>query len=174
MLDPCHPFANPTEPANAPPEPHALHARLRALVRVKRGAMRNLAWGLAAMDRDRLYRPLGYAGLVEYAEQALDLAPSMARQLARLGRRLSDLPALDASFAGGALGWTKARTLVQVATRATEAAWIARALAVSSRELEEQASRANAGDAPRQATPTRSLPATCGLASASIPSTSSA
>jgi len=148
MLDPCPPSACRADLTTASPDPHALHEHLRALVRTERRAMRELALALAAMDRDRLYRPLGYAGLVEYAEQALDLGPSKARQLVHLGRRLPELPALDAAFSGGLLGWTKARTLVQVVTPATEAEWVARALTVSSRELEEQACRANPGDAP--------------------------
>ncbi|MFH1466703.1 MAG: hypothetical protein ABIO70_20120 [Pseudomonadota bacterium] len=153
MLDPCPPSVGQADPTTAPPDPNALHARLCKLVQTERRALRELALGLAAMDRDRLYRPLGYAGLVEYAEQALDLGPSMARQLARLGRRLPMLPALDAAFAGGALGWTKARTLAQVVTPATEAGWVARALTVSSRELEEQVCRVHPGDRPPEGPP---------------------
>ena len=113
-----------------------LRRRLTEGVRAERQAMRELALGLAEMERTRGYRELGYAGLAEYGERAFGLGFGKAGQLATLGRRLPKLPALDAALAGGALGWTKARTVGQVATPETVEAWVALALVSTSRELE--------------------------------------
>ncbi len=104
------PSAEACDKPNPSVQAAALHARIRALVRIERQAVRDIAAGMAAMQRGRLYRELGYAGLVEYGEQAFGFRPGKTRQLARLGRLLPDLPTLDAALCAGALGWTKART----------------------------------------------------------------
>jgi hypothetical protein len=101
--------------------------------------MREIALGLAEMDGTRLYRELGYAGLVEYGEEAFGFQPGKTRQLARVGHKLPDLPVLDMALHSGQLGWTKVRTIGQVATPETEQAWVERALKTTSRELEELA-----------------------------------
>jgi hypothetical protein len=61
---------------------------------------------------------------------------------------LPHLPALDAAFAAGAIGWTKARELVGVVTPETEAAWVERAARVSSRELERLVKVTHVGSPP--------------------------
>ena len=152
VVEPDQQAPPPSAEASRNPDPSTqaskLHARIRALVRIERQAVREIAAGMAAMQHERLYCELGYAGLVEYGEQAFGFKPGKTRQLARLGRLLPDLPTLDAALRAGALGWTKARTIGQVATAETEAAWVERALQVTSRELEDLVSRASEGDAP--------------------------
>ncbi len=125
-----------------------LHQRIQQLVKLERRAMRELALGLARMQRDKLYRQLGYAGLVEYGEQGFGFSPSKTRQLALLGRKLPELPTLDQALCGGALGWTKARTLLPILTSENEGAWVERAPAIPNRELEELVCRAEVGDVP--------------------------
>ncbi len=114
-----------------------LHKHIRQAVLVERRAMREIALGLAELQREKLYRQLGYASLVEYGEQALGFMADKTRQLARIGRCLPDLPVLDRAFGHGIIGWTKARCVVQVATAETERAWVERALQVNSRDLED-------------------------------------
>ena len=126
----------------------SLHERLRQAVLVQRRATRETALGLAEMDRTRLYRELGYAGLAEYADRALHIGPAKSRQLALLGRRLPTLPILDQALCSGILGWTKARTISQVATPDTEQAWVERALQLSNRELEDLVADARHGAPP--------------------------
>ncbi len=142
----------PSAETGAGPQPREqaaqLHACICQLVRIERHAMRDIAIGLAAMQRDLLYRELGYAGLVEYGEQAFGFSPGKTRQLARIGRLLPDLPALDAAMRSGALGWTKARTIGQVVSPETEQAWVERSLQLNSRDLEELVARSSEGDAP--------------------------
>ena len=122
-----------------------LHRQLTAAVLAERQAIREVALCLAEMDRTRGFRELGYAGLAEYGERAFGFGSGKARQLARLGRKLPELPALDRALATGVIGWTKARTVAQVATPETEDQWLAVALAQSSRELEDLAWRAHEG-----------------------------
>jgi hypothetical protein len=55
---------------------------------------------------------------------------------------------VDAAFAEGKIGWTKAREILRVATPETEAAWVDRATTVSSRTLEHQVARSVQGDLP--------------------------
>ena len=144
--------APPSPEADDKPDLHTrasdLHARIRALVRIERHAVRDIAVGLAAMQRELLYRELGYAGLVEYGEQAFGFTPGKTRQLARIGRLLPNLSALDAAMRSGALGWTKARTIGAVATPETEQAWVERALQLTSRDLEDLVARSDVGDSP--------------------------
>ncbi len=142
------PFTEGSDNSSPSAQAAALHARIRALVRIERQALREIAVGMAAMQRELLFRELGYAGIVEYGEQAFGFRPGKTRQLARLGRLLPDLPVLDAALRTGALGWTKARTVGQVATPETEGAWVERALQLNSRELEDLVSRASMGDEP--------------------------
>ena len=125
-----------------------LHRQLTAAVLAERQAIREVALCLAEMDRTRGYHELGYAGLAEYGERAFGFGTGKARQLARLGRKLPELPGLDRALATGAVGWTKARTVAQVATPETEDQWLAVALAQSSRELEDLAWRSHEGQMP--------------------------
>ncbi len=114
-----------------------LHKHICEAVLVERRAMREIALGLAELQRDQLFRQLSYASLAEYGEQALGFMADKTRQLARIGRHLPQLPVLDQAFRCGILGWTKARCVVQVATAETERAWVERALQVNTRDLED-------------------------------------
>ena len=144
MCDSC---ATPA-PCDSTQQARDLHRRIRQLVTIQRRSIRDLALGLARVHAGRLYRQLGYAGLVEYGEQAFGFSPTKSRQLALLGRKLPELQALDRAMVDGALGWTKARTLVQIATPDTVQAWVERALQVNNRELEELVARTMPCDAP--------------------------
>jgi hypothetical protein len=114
MSDSCAPPPGTSE--HAPPKPQSsqqaqtLHRHIAHAVLFERQAMRVIALGFAAMRKDRLHRELGFAGLVEYGQQCFDFSPSKTRQLALVGRRLSDLPVLDQALASGQLGWTPEST----------------------------------------------------------------
>lgn len=100
-------------------------------------------------------RALGYATLAEYADTALRLEPRAARDLLRIGRKLGGLPKIEAEMAAGRLAWTKARELVRVATPDTEAAWIERAHARTSRALEGEVAHVGRGEPPPEGEATR-------------------
>lgn len=122
--------------------------QLLAARRRQRQADHEVARLLVEMADDELFRALGYARLVEYTTQVLELTPRVTRDLLRLGRRLADLPRLDAAMAAGDLDWTKARELLRVATPANEEDWIRRAREVPSRELERLVAGSRLGEPP--------------------------
>jgi hypothetical protein len=126
----------------------ALHLDIARAVLTQRRSTREIALGLALLQREGLHRHLGYASLVEYGQQCFDFCPSKTRQLLRVGRLLPDLPLLDRALANGELGWTKLRTLCQVVTPTTQQAWLERAKRITSRQLEDQVADARRGDLP--------------------------
>ncbi|MBW2258436.1 MAG: HNH endonuclease, partial [Deltaproteobacteria bacterium] len=126
----------------------ALHARILDAHAAYRRSERDLALLLAKMASEKLFLVLGYASLRDYGEQVLDLSPRKTRGLAAVGRGLSDLPAVDAAFSSGEIGWTKARELLRVVTTENEASWVERAKQATSRELERMVSVSRPGDEP--------------------------
>ena len=113
-----------------------------------RRASHSLALLLVELVDEGHLRHLGYASLNEYASTVLDLTPREARALYRLGTAFPEMPALAAAMEAGALDWTKARELLRVITPDTEAEWVARAQARSSRELEREVSATPFGAPP--------------------------
>ncbi len=125
-----------------------LSDRLVLAARKLRSAEHELAVLLAKMADSRLYLELGFSTLYDYADEVLDLSTRKTRALAQLGRSIGELPALEAAFRDGKLGWTKARELLRVVTPETEGAWTQRALALTSRDLEGQLDRTVVGELP--------------------------
>ncbi len=82
------PASNPLTPAER------LHERLRKAVQIERRAIREIALGLAEMNRTQLYKELGFAGLAEYGEQAFGFSSRKTQQLALLGA-CWDEPTID-------------------------------------------------------------------------------
>ena len=74
----------------------SLNERLVAARTAERGAVHRLAVLLWEMADRALYRVLGYTSIHRYAAVALDLTARVARDLLRIGRRLPELPALNA------------------------------------------------------------------------------
>jgi len=125
-----------------------LHARLLVARENVRRSERDMALLLAEMADGRHYLDLGFASVQAYAESTLDMTRRLATHFVRIGHRLRDLPEIDAAFARGELGWTKVREVAGVATAATEAAWLERARALPSRELERHVASARSGVPP--------------------------
>jgi len=138
----------PPPPAPPSPEAQGIHEALVACCRDVKIREHQVAILLAKMCAREHHRELGYASIHDYAEQVLDLSVRQSRALLHIGRALPDFPQLDAAFAEGKIGWTKAREVVRVATPETEAAWVERATHVSSRTLEDQVARSERGEGP--------------------------
>jgi hypothetical protein len=73
--------------------------------------------------------------LGDYARERPGLAARELYDLARVDAALAKLPAIDAAFASGRLGWTKARLLCRVATPEDEGLWLAAAGRLSAAAL---------------------------------------
>jgi hypothetical protein len=122
-----------------------LHSRLR----LARGAHQQAEYALATLlyelQRTRRYTERGHASVVAYGEAELDLTPRQTRDLVFVAKRLPALPALDAAFRSGRVGYTKAREVARVATPETDAAWTNRAMQTTNRALERQVAAAQRG-----------------------------
>lgn len=125
-----------------------IHVELWRARRANRASEHTLAILLLRLQASGLFTERGHSSVVQYAEVELDLAPRQTQELIALARRLRALPALDAAFASGAIGWTKAREVAKVATPETDAAWTDRASQATSRELEALVARTPAGAVP--------------------------
>ena len=130
-----------------------LNLLLLGVRREQRSAEYRLAKWLAELADQRHFQQLGYSTLCHYADTVLGLGSRQTRALCALGRGLADLPALDAAFEAGELGWTKAREVLRVATPETDDLWVDFALSTNSRVLERAVSMTTRGDPPPIAEP---------------------
>jgi hypothetical protein len=81
---------------------------------------------------------LCYARLGDYARERAGLSARQLQELARVHRALAGLPGLGRALLTNELPWSKVRLLTRVATKQDEAAWIARARAISTHQLEQE------------------------------------
>ena len=96
----------------------------------------------------QIWRPLGMVSAVDYMERVLGYAPRTAQDRLRVARALGELPQLTAALAADELPFSAVRELTRVATRGTEAAWIAAAAGKNLRQIEELVADRRPGDRP--------------------------
>ena len=125
-----------------------LDSRLVATRRAERAAQHQLAVLLAEMADGGFFRLLGYTSVENYADVVLELNFRLTRDLVRIGRSLTELPALNAALAAGEVDFSKAREIVRVATPETDSLWTEYAKFASSREIERHVSVALKGEGP--------------------------
>ncbi|MCA1791949.1 MAG: hypothetical protein LC667_19505, partial [Thioalkalivibrio sp.] len=102
----------------------------------------------------RLWRPLGFGRLSDYAAERLGIGARTLEEDARVATALETLPALRQAFENGAIRWTHARMLAGVATPETERGWLRLALSLTTRGLAELLKGVRPGDrAPEGAGP---------------------
>jgi hypothetical protein len=78
---------------------------------------------------------LGFARLADYAGERAGISGRELRDLAAVDRALTELPALDAAFCAGEIGWTQLRLLCRVATPEDQQEWLTLAGRLTAREL---------------------------------------
>ncbi|MBK8164333.1 MAG: HNH endonuclease [bacterium] len=128
-----------TLPEFAPGLPAArVDASLRQALAACDQARECAALWFAEVARRGLYRQLGHASLQLYATQDLGFSDNRYHQFKRLADDLERLPVLREAVATGQVGWTKAQQVARVATEATQAAWVEKAVTTGRRELERQ------------------------------------
>jgi hypothetical protein len=125
-----------------------LDARLRRAVALDRTLLARLGplvWQVAA---ERLYARLGFRNLDAWARERLGMCARNVRALVRLERVCLVAPALSAAWRGGALSWSQAQVLVELAVQERSTpwlqAWIDRARGVTVRRLEDDVELATA------------------------------
>jgi len=103
------------------------------------GPLRRVQAAIAArLVATRGWKRLCFARLGDYARERPGVSQRQVQELARVDRALAGLPALERALVANALPWSKVRLVARVATAEDEAAWIARARAVSARRLEQE------------------------------------
>ncbi len=102
------------------------------------------------VEAERLAVPgrLGLSSLREYVERRLGLNGRQTEERLRVGKALSDLPALDEALSTGKLSWSAVRELTRVARPSTEQAWRQWAADKTVREVEKQVAARLPGDFP--------------------------
>ena len=105
---------------------------------------------VAALVKRRLWRPLGFARLPDYAAERLGMHARSLQEDARVVTALAMLPRIHAALGTGAIRWTHARLLAGVATPSSEDEWLGLALASTTRELAELVKAARAKTAPAE------------------------
>jgi hypothetical protein len=97
-------------------------------------------WLLLAF-RTGTHARLGYGSFVEYAERLFGYAPRLTKEKLRVADALEGLPVMTRELAQGRINFSAARELTRVATRFTEAEWLAAAQGKTAREIEQSCGR---------------------------------
>ena len=101
-----------------------VHASIvRAVADVERAEKNLVLWFGEMLERE-LFRDLGFSSIYQYAAVKLSFSRSKTAQLVQVCRSLRELPRLREAVGTGEVPWTKARTVVPVATPRTEARWV--------------------------------------------------
>ena len=110
-------------------------ARLAAALGPLRRVLAAIAERLIAT---KAHERLCYSRLSDYARERPGLSARQLQELARVHRALARLPALERALLANELPWSKVRLVTRVATEHDEGAWIARALVMPTRRLEQE------------------------------------
>jgi hypothetical protein len=103
-------------------------ARGEAALRLRLGQL------LDALSRGGCFE-LGFSSLAAYGLERCERSARWVESACLLARRLELLPATRRAVASGRIGWSMAETLVRIATRESEATWLAVAQRCSVREM---------------------------------------
>src|SRR5690348_553461 len=98
------------------PQPPSLREEIIAVGRRWSTAQRRLLELVVALDDSRQWEADGAPSCARWIADALDIEVCTAREWLRIGRRLTELPAIGAAFVDGRLSYSKVRTLTRVAT----------------------------------------------------------
>ena len=120
--------------------PAKAHTSLRRSLKTMDQAKQCAVLWFADILKRGLYRDLGHATINQYAMKGLGFSKSRTGDFIRLAQKLDGLPAVRQAMADGAIGYTKAREIVGVATPATQDEWLKTA-EKPRRELMEEVKR---------------------------------
>lgn len=149
----------PSPGADPGPEatPAALYAEFLENAALANWALHRLTLLIRRMEECAGYEEYGCPTMAHYLELVAGVSRIAARQRVRVARALAELPLIDRAFAEGKLSYAKVRALVRVASAATEAEWVERALALTAEELETVVARSRKGAPPARRLVTSAL-----------------
>ena len=122
--------------------------QLRSIAKTRAGLDVEEARWLREAERQRIWRKLGFSTALEYLEDVFGYAPRTAMDRLRVAKELGELSELESELRTGALPYSAAKELSRVMTRATEAAWLARARGKNLRDIERLVAGHQKGDDP--------------------------
>jgi hypothetical protein len=111
---------------------------LHRLARQEAVCRRVLGMLAAAFLQRQAHRRLGFVRLGDCTRERFGISARELQSMARVATKLEVLPGLGRAFEAGTLAWTHVRLLIDVATPATEARWIAVARGLTVRALEQR------------------------------------
>jgi hypothetical protein len=117
--------------------PREVDRRLGAAIAFLQGVDLEAGRILRELADRRLYRELGFESVERYAAERIDVSGRTARRLIALARAGQRVPALARAFGEGSITAFQAHAVARVADRASAAAWVERARAVTLRRLED-------------------------------------
>ena len=90
------------------------------------------------VDREKLFRLLGYNSLFDYVVKALHISPGSAYGFTAVAKKSVTVPELKQAIDQGELNVNTARKIVSVITAENSQDWIGKATKLSQRELEKE------------------------------------
>jgi len=126
-----------------------LHRRLKRIAKARGYLDLQEAEALREAQKIQLWREFGHTSLVDYMVNELGYGSwRTAEDRLRVANALPQLPKLTEAIQAGDLNMSQARELVRVATPETEAKWIAKALDLNVRQVEQAVTGHSKGDLP--------------------------
>jgi len=126
-----------------------LHRKLKRIAKARGYLDLQEAEALREAQKVRLWKEFGHTSLVDYMVNELGYSSwRTAEDRLRLANALPDLPKLTEAIQAGELNMSQARELVRVATPETEEKWIAKALDLNVRQVEQAVTGHSKGDLP--------------------------
>ncbi|MHB2019433.1 MAG: HNH endonuclease signature motif containing protein [Candidatus Xenobia bacterium] len=129
-----------------------LHRRAIAARQVKGTSEVTLMFLLAELEDRKVYLDYGCSSISHYAQFHLRLDARKARELARLGRVVGQLPHLLDGFTRGEIEYSQLREISRVATTDDEQQWLDIARARTSNQIQRIVARVKRGQSIESAT----------------------
>jgi len=111
---------------------------LHRLARQEAVCRRVLGMLAAPFLQRQAHRRLGFVRLGDCTRERFGISARELQSMAHVATKLEVLPGLGRAFEAGTIAWTHVRLLIDVATPATEARWIAVARGLTVRALEQR------------------------------------
>jgi hypothetical protein len=95
-----------------------------------------------------LWRELGMVSMRDYLEHVMGYGPNVASERIRVAEALGAMPVLERALDTNELSYSAVRAITRIATRKTEAQWLAACRGKNQRQIEELLAEREPGDRP--------------------------
>ena len=122
---------------------YALHERALGFAKDYLRSEKELMGILIEMDEKKMWASLNYTGVFNYCVKALSFSESQASYFSSIVRKSREVPELAQAISKGELSVSKARRIVPVVTKETNAEWISKARTLPQKVLEKEVAKAS-------------------------------